>query len=324
MDVLKLGPTTKGNKYALVIIDHFTKWLIAKPMKSKSAEDIGRAFVNRVVLFHGAPQKIHSDKGTEFVNSTIDCLKKIFRIGQSTTASYNPRANGITERMNRELIKMLQRSTAISQEWDLRIPFAVFSHNISVHSSTGETPFFLMHGRDPSFPSMIDRSLLPQYNVDVEGFRAAVAENVNQAIERIRPSLEKAREAYKKHYDSENKVVEGKYEVGQRVLVADPRVNPNGNRKLMWKFMGPYRVISVEGTNTEVRPVDKPHAKTEWLPLDRLSAIPDECTAPKRVATGRNRVIEQEQRKVVINCIFESSAFNLDHLCSFFDYFSTP
>jgi len=312
MDTIKLGPTKSGNLHALVVIDHFTKWLIVEPLKSKSSEDIARAFVDRVVLVHGVPQRIHSDQGTEFVNKIVDCLKQVFRMGQSTTAGYNPRANGVTERVNRDLVKMLQRSCVIPQEWDLRIPFAAFSHNITVHRSTGETPFYLMHGRDPNFPSSVDRSLLPQYNTDVEGFRGNVAENVSQAIERVQKATNKARDAFKKHYDSGNKVVNGKYKIGQRVLVVDPRLNISGNRKLKWKFNGPYRVINIEGTNAEVRPVDKPHATTEWLPLDRLNAIPDVCVAPKQGAKGRDKAIQQEQDRVLINCLNGNPSFDLN------------
>jgi len=102
MDVLKLGLTSSGNRYLLVIIDHFSKWIVLEPLPTKSAEDVARVFLDRLVLVHGAPSRIHSDKGREFVNQIINHLRKLLNIERSTTAGYNPRANGAAERVNNE------------------------------------------------------------------------------------------------------------------------------------------------------------------------------------------------------------------------------
>lgn len=38
VDVLKLGVTSKGNRYAVTVIDHFSKFAAAYPVPAKSAE----------------------------------------------------------------------------------------------------------------------------------------------------------------------------------------------------------------------------------------------------------------------------------------------
>jgi hypothetical protein len=37
-------------------------------------------------------------------------------------------------------------------DWDTQLPGLLFAYRTSVHSTTGETPFFLNHGRDPILP----------------------------------------------------------------------------------------------------------------------------------------------------------------------------
>ena len=37
-------------------------------------------------------------------------------------------------------------------EWDTLIKEAAYCYNVTPHDTTGESPFYLMFGRDPKFP----------------------------------------------------------------------------------------------------------------------------------------------------------------------------
>ena len=39
--------------------------------------------------------------------------------------------------------------------WDEYLPFVLFAYRTSVQSSVLETPFYLMHGRDPNLPHFL-------------------------------------------------------------------------------------------------------------------------------------------------------------------------
>lgn len=68
MDLIgKLTMTEKGNQYICVLIDYFTKWVEAFPLVSKTAEEVTRCIVDFVYRF-GAPKRILTDQGREFVN----------------------------------------------------------------------------------------------------------------------------------------------------------------------------------------------------------------------------------------------------------------
>ncbi|XGW24486.1 hypothetical protein V3C99_006142, partial [Haemonchus contortus] len=47
IDVLELGQTSKGNRYAVTVIDHFTKYAAAYPVADKSAETIAKTLFIR-------------------------------------------------------------------------------------------------------------------------------------------------------------------------------------------------------------------------------------------------------------------------------------
>ena len=57
MDLLKLTVTESGNQYIYVMVDYFTKWAEAHPLKSKSAEEVTHCILDFVYKF-GAPQRL--------------------------------------------------------------------------------------------------------------------------------------------------------------------------------------------------------------------------------------------------------------------------
>lgn len=49
------------------MVDYFTKWAEAYPLKNKSAEEVTNGILDFVYKF-GAPQRLPTDEGTEFKN----------------------------------------------------------------------------------------------------------------------------------------------------------------------------------------------------------------------------------------------------------------
>ena len=65
-----LGPlplTTRRNRYVGVIVDSYSRYVIAFPMKNKTAEEFAAKFHANVICIHRAPANIHSDRGSEFI-----------------------------------------------------------------------------------------------------------------------------------------------------------------------------------------------------------------------------------------------------------------
>eukprot|EP00117_Sycon_ciliatum_P034902 scpid20142/ scgid26552/ Retrovirus-related Pol polyprotein from transposon 17.6; Protease; Reverse transcriptase; Endonuclease len=67
MDLIPgLPETDAGNKHILVIVDYFTKWVEAYPLKRMDASTIASKFVSEFVARFGAPESVHTDQGKNF------------------------------------------------------------------------------------------------------------------------------------------------------------------------------------------------------------------------------------------------------------------
>ncbi len=77
-----LGPfpiTEEGNRYILLFVDLFSKWVEAFPMKNISAKTIARIFVNEIACRFGPPEKLLSDCGAQFKSELFNeiCAKLV-------------------------------------------------------------------------------------------------------------------------------------------------------------------------------------------------------------------------------------------------------
>ena len=90
-----------GHKYILTIIDHFSGWPEAFPLRNKTALAVADVILNEIIPRHSCPKTIISDRGTEFVNAVIEYLIQKMRIAHIKTSAYHPQSNGKTERFHR-------------------------------------------------------------------------------------------------------------------------------------------------------------------------------------------------------------------------------
>ncbi len=64
-----MGPLplmVRHNRYVLVMVEHFFKWIELVPSLDKSNKGVAYAFLDRVLSHFGAPAKVLTDQGMEF------------------------------------------------------------------------------------------------------------------------------------------------------------------------------------------------------------------------------------------------------------------
>jgi len=151
-----MGPlplTVDGNRYIVVFIDHFSKYIEAFATSDITAQTIAKLFVEKIICKHGAPQILQSDRGSDFTASLMVEVTKLFDIRKILTAAYDPIANSEVERSNQTLIALIRTYIDQTQEdWDLHLPFSVFSTNIHMNETTKFSPFEVIYGRLPKLP----------------------------------------------------------------------------------------------------------------------------------------------------------------------------
>lgn len=102
LDVVVLGPDGEY-KYLLTMIDRTTKWIEAIPLKDITAESIAINFFNAWVCRFGSPLKVTTDRGRQFTSELFNELCKLIGSHHMETTAYNPKANGMVERVHRRL-----------------------------------------------------------------------------------------------------------------------------------------------------------------------------------------------------------------------------
>eukprot|EP00967_Tisochrysis_lutea_P028880 scaffold33686_cov46-Tisochrysis_lutea.AAC.1 len=82
--------------------------------------------------------------------------------------------------------------------WDLLLPAAAFAHNISMHSSISNTPFYLNHGRHPRMPFMSDLD-----HSDATHIPAAhdLASHLQETINRAKTAMQAAQQRRQAYYN---------------------------------------------------------------------------------------------------------------------------
>ena len=154
IDLIMEGETSNsGNKDILRIIDHLTGWPEAFPNPDKSADTIVSTFRDQYLPVHMCPIYILSDNGTEFKNNIMDQVVKQLGIERIFSAPYHPQSNRKLEVLHKYLKPTLKKLYENDlSNWDKYINQVLASYRVTPNLATAETPFFLVHGRDPNIP----------------------------------------------------------------------------------------------------------------------------------------------------------------------------
>ena len=129
-------PHESGYKYALTVIDLYTRFAWVKPLKNKSGLSVKYAFQEIFQQSERKPKKLFVDKGSEFYNRNV---KPLFDTVYSTE---NAGKAVVIERFNRTLKnKLFKKFTEQgNQKWLKILPGIVEEYNNKVHSGIEESP----------------------------------------------------------------------------------------------------------------------------------------------------------------------------------------
>ena len=172
IDFLHLDRCKGGYEYALIVCDHFTRFVQIYPTKNKSAKTAADQIFQKYIITYGFPRRIHHDQGKEFNNNLFDRLHNLANISASRTTPYHPMGDGQPERMNRTLINMLKCLNKNEKtNWKDHLGKLAFAYNSTINKATGFSPFFLMFGRESRLPidlmfgiELINKSNKVSYN----------------------------------------------------------------------------------------------------------------------------------------------------------------
>jgi len=234
----------------VTVLDHFTKYAFAFPVRSHDAITIAKYLVERVFLVYGLPNQLLSDRGAEFEGSVMTEVCRLLEIDKIRTTSYKPSTNGALERVHRTLNTMLGKIVSENQrDWDGNVVYVLAAFNGTEHGATGYTPNMMVYGREMRFPNELmytdvgDDETMTTSSVEFVAERQLL---FRKAFTLARDTLGIAAERSKKRYDMRVKPISNK--VGDWVYYFCPRHRVGRSPKWQRFYSGPYLVTEILGT----------------------------------------------------------------------------
>lgn len=133
-----LPPSKAGYKYALTIIDRYSRMPQAVPLRAASAAATLSQFVSSWVALFGLPRTITLDNGSIFTSTEWKNFAKKYHISLNYTSTYHPQSNGLVERMHRSLKDAL--TAANQRDWASNIPWILLSMRNAAPDDMPYTP----------------------------------------------------------------------------------------------------------------------------------------------------------------------------------------
>jgi len=240
IDLLQLPTTLKGSKYALVMVDAFSKWTEVRPLRNKSMDEVANQIIQGWITRYGPPRQFHSDNGTEFTNKILKAITGRLGITHSFSTPLHPQSNGQVERVNKDIINYLTKYFQGNNEWENQISLFSWAHNSTATASTGLPPYTVVFGVSPRLP-FIPQEQATSYSDDYFALfnrRLSIITDYVTYMQRL--ATERGEKTFNRGATDKH------FEIGSRVYLTSIG-GANRPQKLKFKFDGPYLITKSLG-----------------------------------------------------------------------------
>ena len=130
----------KGYRYIFIVIDIYSKYLWAIPLKNKYSQTITNEFSNIITTSKRKLLKLESDRGTEFYNSIFQNFLKSKNVHHYS--KYTDKGPSIAERVIKTVRIFLKKPVFEKgrADWLSELPSVIKKYINTIHSSTKMTP----------------------------------------------------------------------------------------------------------------------------------------------------------------------------------------
>ena len=284
-DLLENMPSNPQSfRSILVMVDRFTGWVEAVPLKDTKAPTVAKAILDNWVAAHGVPFQTHSDRGPQFTSEVMNIVFQLIGVHQTFTCAYRPMSDGAAEAMVK-VVKNLLKGFCMENptRWPDLLQQCLFAYRTSKNGSTGYSPFFLHRGHACRIPMDI---LLKTFNFkrfdSREEYAYDLYKTLSQTYDFVEQNLNKNRDFMKTSYDKRSLVVP--YKVGDFVFVWRPRP-PHNKNKFFNHYFGPFKIVKLITDYTYKIDVGTKSRMHNIVPHDllRLASSPKDSDSSSRI-----------------------------------------
>eukprot|EP01053_Blabericola_migrator_P005706 Blabericola_migrator_1__5705@NODE_2898_length_2228_cov_36_885238_g1819_i0_p1_GENE_NODE_2898_length_2228_cov_36_885238_g1819_i0NODE_2898_length_2228_cov_36_885238_g1819_i0_p1_ORF_typecomplete_len328_score46_33rve/PF00665_26/1_3e18DDE_2/PF02914_15/0_00013_NODE_2898_length_2228_cov_36_885238_g1819_i010502033 len=260
-----IGPRTwNKEKYEiLVVIDHHTRFLMARPLRQTTTRDVIEAFTAMWIPLMGVPKRLLMDNGPSFDSREFEeYVTRSLNVEYVLTHTYYPQGNGLNEASHKLLEHAIAAWTGpTNATYEEVVAWAAFVHNSVPCEGTKESPINLLTGHDPCWP----------------GFQHLHEDLDDVDRHRLLGSRKEAAEFMRRLREMKVENIDHVIEVNDWVLV---ELNTNdkltehhsGCQKYKPKWGLPQRVVEVRNHSALLAPVFT-RTPREWQPLTKLRLL---------------------------------------------------
>lgn len=138
VEMQQFSKENKGYKYILVVINCFSKFVWAFPLKTKTGQEVSKAMLN--VFKTEKVKNLQTDNGTEYYNKYFKQLVKKYNVNHYSV--FSEKKASIVERINRTLKNIMWKEFNIRghYRWVELLPKVVEKYNNTKHSTIKMKP----------------------------------------------------------------------------------------------------------------------------------------------------------------------------------------
>ena len=259
-----VGPLseTQGHSYVLTCVDRFTRWPEAVPLTNIEAETVAKAFIAGWISRFGSPATVTTDRGTQFESALFRELCKLTGTDRIRTTAYNPRANGMVERIHRTMKAALMCHR--DEDWMTALPFVLLGIRTSLKEDIGCSSAELVYGTTLTLPADL---VLPTTNSNFAD-PSSFVQRLKVIMSKVIPKESRVNSNVSEYIPKDLK--EAKWVLVRKDATRKPLELP---------YQGPFRVVHV--ADKTVRIINNSGRK-ENISIDRVKPAHGDYQSPSK------------------------------------------
>ena len=251
LNIDHIGPfpeDDQGNKYILVCIDVFSRFVELIPVPNREATTTARAVLQWIGRY-GNPYELLSDNAPEYLSILMEELLTLCDVQHLTILPYSHEENSIVERANKEVtrhLKAIVYDKRLRQSWSLVLPIVQRIMNSMVSKTTQQTPASIIFGNSID----LDKNILYKHAPDKEPittteYMLKLLTMQSYAID----IAQKSQQRMMDKYDLQHEIPQGQDEslpLHSYVILEYAEGYIRKPNKLALNYRGPYKIINID------------------------------------------------------------------------------
>ena len=236
-------------KHVFVIIDQHSQYVELIPTKDQLATTAANELF-KYILRYGVFKNIISDRSSTFLNETFRALLQMpgMQAIHYKTSPYYPETNGITEKQNRAIIKILRANCQDQLNFHNYLPVIACAINTTHNAALGCSPHFVLFGQDYRTPldSIMGSEINSIRQFAIPEGLSFIQEQLSLLRKLTHQQVSENRAYEKKQHDK--KVEPISFQIGDKVYLHQVFDKTLKNKKHAVQFVGPFAIIDMKNS----------------------------------------------------------------------------